>query len=188
MYEPRGTFLIFWLHGGACGILVLWPGIEPGPQPWKLPVLTLRLPGNFQEICILNSFHRWERCCCRTSSGSRAASGEPQAEQELRGAGWRWRKRREETAGVLGDCSESVGGGAGELFDLCSSGKRVSKKTGLGKQDWLSAGGGSFHPGSVGKESACNAGDLGSIPGLERSPGGGSGRPAPVFSPGESHG
>ena len=31
--------------------------------------------------------------------------------------------------------------------------------------------------GSDGKESACNAGDLGSIPGLERSPGGGHGNP-----------
>ena len=32
-----------------------------------------------------------------------------------------------------------------------------------------------LHCGSAGKESACNAGDLGSIPGLERSPGGGKG-------------
>ena len=31
--------------------------------------------------------------------------------------------------------------------------------------------------GSDGKESACNAGDLGSIPGLERSPGEGKGNP-----------
>ena len=31
--------------------------------------------------------------------------------------------------------------------------------------------------GSVGKESACNAGDLGSIPGLQRSPGEGNGYP-----------
>ena len=31
--------------------------------------------------------------------------------------------------------------------------------------------------GSDDKESACNAGDLGSIPGLERSPGGGHGNP-----------
>ena len=35
-----------------------------------------------------------------------------------------------------------------------------------------------------GKESACNARDLGSIPGSERSPGEGN----PVFLPGESHG
>ena len=41
---------------------------------------------------------------------------------------------------MLGDCSESVGGGAGELFDLCASGKRVLKKAGPGKQYWLSAG------------------------------------------------
>ena len=34
-----------------------------------------------------------------------------------------------------------------------------------------------FPSGSVGKESSCNAGDLGSIPGLWRSPGGGHGNP-----------
>ena len=35
----------------------------------------------------------------------------------------------------------------------------------------------SFPGGSDGKESACNAGDLSSIPGLGRSPGGGRGNP-----------
>ena len=35
----------------------------------------------------------------------------------------------------------------------------------------------SFPGGSAGKESMCNAGDLGSIPGLGRSPGEGSGYP-----------
>ena len=34
-----------------------------------------------------------------------------------------------------------------------------------------------FHCGSTGKESACNAGDLGSIPGSGRSPGEGNGNP-----------
>ena len=34
-----------------------------------------------------------------------------------------------------------------------------------------------FPHSSVGKESACNAGDLGSIPGSERSPGEGNGNP-----------
>ena len=34
-----------------------------------------------------------------------------------------------------------------------------------------------FPGGSVGKESACNVGDLGSVPGLGRSPGGGHGNP-----------
>ena len=34
-----------------------------------------------------------------------------------------------------------------------------------------------FHGGSDGNESACNAGDLGSIPGLGRSPGEGKGHP-----------
>ena len=34
-----------------------------------------------------------------------------------------------------------------------------------------------FPGGSDGKESACNVGDLGSVPGLGRSPGGGHGNP-----------
>ena len=44
-----------------------------------------------------------------------------------------------------------------------------------------------FLCGSVGKESACNAGNLGLIPELGRSPGEGKG-PTPVFWPGEFHG
>ena len=38
------------------------------------------------------------------------------------------------------------------------------------------------------KESACNTGDPGSIPGLGRSPGEGNGKPTPVSLPGKSHG
>ena len=54
-----------------------------------------------------------------------------------------------------------------------------------------------FPDGSEGKVSACNARDLGSIPGLGRSPGEGNGNPlqypclenpTPVFLPGESQG
>ena len=45
-----------------------------------------------------------------------------------------------------------------------------------------------FPGGSAGKESACNEADLGSIPGLGRSPGEGKGLPTPVFWPGEFHG
>ena len=45
----------------------------------------------------------------------------------------------------------------------------------------------SFPCGSDGKESACKAGDPGLIPGLERSPGVGNGKPL-VFLPGEFHG
>ena len=45
-----------------------------------------------------------------------------------------------------------------------------------------------FPGGSNGKESACNAGDQGSVPRLGRSPGGGKGQPTPVFFPGESYG
>ena len=40
---------------------------------------------------------------------------------------------------------------------------------------------GGFSAGSNGKESACNAGDTGLIPGLERSPGEGNGYPLPYF-------
>ena len=43
-----------------------------------------------------------------------------------------------------------------------------------------------FPCGSAGKESACNVGDLGLIPGLGRSPG--ERLPTPVFWPGEFHG
>ena len=45
-----------------------------------------------------------------------------------------------------------------------------------------------FPGSSAGKESACNAGDLCSIPGLGRSPGEGNGCPLGVFLPGEFHG
>ena len=45
-----------------------------------------------------------------------------------------------------------------------------------------------FPGGSDGKESACNAGDPGSIPGLGRAPGEGKWQPTPVFLPGEFHG
>ena len=42
-----------------------------------------------------------------------------------------------------------------------------------------------FLSGSAGKESACNVGDVGSIPGSKRSPGKGNGNPS-VFLPGKS--
>ena len=45
-----------------------------------------------------------------------------------------------------------------------------------------------FPGGSDGKESACNAGDRGSIPGSGRSPGEGNGNPLQLLLAGESHG
>ena len=45
-----------------------------------------------------------------------------------------------------------------------------------------------FPCGLAGKESACNVGDLGSIPGLGRSPGEGKGYALQYFWPGEFHG
>ena len=44
-----------------------------------------------------------------------------------------------------------------------------------------------FPGSSADKESACNVGDLGLIPGLGGSPGEGNGLPTPVFLPGEFH-
>ena len=46
---------------------------------------------------------------------------------------------------------------------------------------YLSKEGKGFPGGSNGKESTCNAGDLSSIPGLGRSPGGGHGNPLQCF-------
>ena len=45
-----------------------------------------------------------------------------------------------------------------------------------------------FSGGSDGKESACNVGDMSSIPGLGRSPGEGEWLTTPVFLPGEFQG
>ena len=45
-----------------------------------------------------------------------------------------------------------------------------------------------FPRGSEVKAFACNAGDLGSIPGLGRSPGGGNDNPLQLFLPEKSHG
>ena len=46
-------FLLFiWLYCVACGIFVLWPGIEPWPWQWKHRVLTTGPPGNSQEMII----------------------------------------------------------------------------------------------------------------------------------------
>jgi len=45
-----------------------------------------------------------------------------------------------------------------------------------------------FPGGSDGKESTCNVGDLGSIPGLGRSPGGGHGNPLQYSCPENPHG
>ena len=43
-----------------------------------------------------------------------------------------------------------------------------------------------FPGASDGKESICNVGDLGSVLGFGRSPGGGAWQPPPVFLPGKS--
>ena len=46
-------FLLFiWLYWVACGLFVLWPGIEPRPWQWKHRTLTTGPPGNSQEMII----------------------------------------------------------------------------------------------------------------------------------------
>ena len=45
-----------------------------------------------------------------------------------------------------------------------------------------------FPGGLASKESACNAGDLGSVPGLGKSPGEGHIKSTPAFLPGKFHG
>ena len=55
------------------------------------------------------------------------------------------------------------------------------------KVEFTNCGTMGFPSGSDSKESACNMGDLGLIPGLGRSPGG-EWQPTPVFLPGESPG
>ena len=65
------------------------------------------------------------------------------------------------------------------LRNLCA-GQEATVRTGHGTTDWFQTGKGIRQGcicGSVSKESACNVGDLGSIPGLGRSPGEGKGYP-----------
>ena len=56
------------------------------------------------------------------------------------------------------------------------------------KTSWELEGMWGFPCGSADNKSTYNAGDLGSIPGLGRSPGEGKRQPTPVFWPGEFHG
>ena len=67
-------------------------------------------------------------------------------------------------------------------------GKGHSLKNGFNNKHVLPSNLG-FPSGSDSKESDCSAGDLGSIPGLERSPGEGMAEwlPTPIFLPGEFH-
>ena len=58
-------------------------------------------------------------------------------------------------------------------LSLISTARQLGENHGHIEQ-WLGQG---FPGGSDGKTSACNAGDLGSIPGLGRSPGEGNGNP-----------
>ena len=61
-------------------------------------------------------------------------------------------------------------------------------KWALGSITMNKVNGGGFPHSSVGKESACNVGGLGSISGSGRTPGEGNGNSTPVFLPGKPHG
>lgn len=43
---------LFWQHYAACRILVVWPGIEPGPPQWKPGILKTRPPGKSQDAAL----------------------------------------------------------------------------------------------------------------------------------------
>ena len=73
----------------------------------------------------------------------------------------------------------------GSLFYTCSPEFIDCRFFDDGHSDFSPLG---FPQRSVGKESACNAGDPGSIPGLGRSSGEGNGNPLQYFLPGKSHG
>ena len=47
--------LFFWLHLTACGILVPWPGIEPGPSPVRVQSPTTGPPGKSHNGLLKNS-------------------------------------------------------------------------------------------------------------------------------------
>ena len=69
-----------------------------------------------------------------------------------------------------------VGDGQGGLACCDSWGRKESGTTERLNRTELNAGQG-FPGGSAGKEFTCNAGDVGSIPGSGKSPGGGHGNP-----------
>ena len=65
----KNRFSFFWPGHAAYGILVPWPGIEPGPRQWKRGVLTTGPPGNSLSTCtfIYMSVHKehwWESHPC----------------------------------------------------------------------------------------------------------------------------
>ena len=80
--------------------------------------------------------------------------------------------------------------GLSSLISLLFKGlSRVFSSTTVWKHGFFSTQPSKGFPcGSAGKESACNVGDLGSIPGLGRSPGEGKRLPTPVHWPVEFHG
>ena len=54
-------FAFFFFFAKPCGILIPWPGTEPGPWLWKYRVLTTRLPGNSRLPSFLKGVFAWYR-------------------------------------------------------------------------------------------------------------------------------
>ena len=52
-------FKFFWLHLGACKVLVPDQGLNPHPLHWKSRVLTAGAPGKCQNVTSLD-FESWQ--------------------------------------------------------------------------------------------------------------------------------
>ena len=78
----------------------------------------------------------------------------------------------QEAGFVLGICTVFAGSASAKWTVVLKFGRKC-----LGLPLFLTTSYKGFPGGSAGKESICNAGDLGSIPGLGRSPGEGNGSP-----------
>ena len=69
--EVEKFFFFGWM---ACGILVPWPVIEPGPPQWKRWVLNTRPPGNSRLLLLLflKNIYSW-RCRVLVAVAARAS-------------------------------------------------------------------------------------------------------------------
>ena len=94
-----------------------------------------------------------------------------------------WRRKWQPTPVFLPGESQGRGSLLGCIYGVAQNRTRLK---------WLSSSSSSIREGfpssSAGKESACNVGDLGSIPGLGGSPGEGKGYPLQYSGPGEFDG
>ena len=113
-----------------------------------------------------------------SSAGKAWMEGQPQS---IRDEG------RDQGVGVLSQGDGELMGRSQPVWavqtDICRAKEMLSQdlRSLKNKTKTILCGGGSFCGGSDGKECACNAGDMGLIPGPSRSPGGGNG-PALQYS------